>query len=86
MEVNGIDYSRLLLKHLGDSVYYVSPKDVILLGTLKENVTLGKDIIDEDVTKVLEIADVDFARSLDKRMAPEALSDDKRQEPTLATQ
>ncbi|RLG79874.1 MAG: hypothetical protein DRO13_05095 [Thermoprotei archaeon] len=82
--LNGVEYRSIRLKCLRRLVYYVPTKDVVLRGTVRENLALGEDYSDEEMFRALRVADVDFVKSLDDAVAPEKLSDGQRQRLALA--
>lgn len=84
IEIEGLDYKSIALKHLRRAIYYVPSKDVILRDTVRENIALGENYSNDEITKALEIAGVDFVKNLDQEIAPENLSDGQKQRVAIA--
>ena len=81
--INGIDYREYKLSSLRRRIYYVPSKDAILPITLRENITLGSDVSEEELKRILELTRIDFADP-DTWVDPSKLSEGQKQKIALA--
>jgi ABC-type multidrug transport system fused ATPase/permease subunit len=81
--INGVNYKEYTLASLRKKIYYVPSKDVILPVTLRENITLGNNISENELNQILKITRIDFA-SLDTKIDPNKLSEGQKQKVALA--
>ena len=64
--VDGINVKDYSEKALRDKIAIASQKAVLFKGTIKENITFGSDIVDEErIHKALKISQSDFVNELD---------------------
>lgn len=58
--INGLDLEEYSLSRVRDRIIYVNSKPFLYNGSLKENITLGRDYDEGELEKVLKICQVDF--------------------------
>ena len=63
--VDGMDIKSLTLKDLRSFLGYIPQQGFLFSGSIRENISYGKDISDEDIWNSLDIAQGNFVKDLD---------------------
>ena len=59
ISINGIDINHYHLNNIRENITYISQQETLYTRTIKENITLGKDINDNILKKVYKITDAE---------------------------
>lgn len=65
--IDGVDIKQYTQKQLRDKIALASQKAILFKGTIKENITYGSEVVDdEQIQKALKIAQAKFVAKLEK--------------------
>ena len=83
IRINGLDYKEYSLFSLREKMVYVSSKEPIIHGSLRENISLDKEYSSDKLRRIINIVGIDFA-DLEDIIDPEKLSEGQKQKIALA--
>jgi len=83
VRINGLDYKEYSLFSLREKILYISSKEPIIHGSLRENISLDKEYGSDKLRRIINIVGIDFA-DLEDIIDPEKLSEGQKQKIALA--